>query len=371
MTNKRDYYEVLGVNRDANDNELKAVYRKLALKYHPDRNPGDKKAEDKFKEASEAYEVLRDAQKRQIYDQYGHQGLEGSGFSGFGGFEDIFSSFGDIFEDFFGFNTGRRSTNRQRQGADLRYDMTLDFMEAAFGAETEINVEKMETCPECSGSQCEPGTQPETCRHCNGMGQVSRSQGFFTVRTTCPSCNGKGQTISHPCKNCRGAGQIRVSKTVSVKIPAGVDAGSRLRLTGEGEAAAYGGPPGDLYVFLDVRPHEHFTRNNTDIINQVEISFVQAALGDTIKVPTLRGEKSLKIPKATQPGNTFRFPNEGIPSLRSGIRGDQIVQVVIKTPKNLNKKQRQLLKEFAEIESAKLTNKLRNILREGATRAAR
>ncbi|MFC1828652.1 DnaJ C-terminal domain-containing protein, partial [Thermodesulfobacteriota bacterium] len=269
------------------------------------------------------------------------------------------------------FLTGRGSTNHQRKGADLRYDMTLDFMEAAFGTETEINVDKMETCPECSGSQCEPGTQPETCRHCNGMGQVSRSQGFFTVRTTCPACNGIGQAIPHPCKNCRGAGQVRVSKTVSVKIPAGVDTGSRLRLTGEGEASVSGGPSGDLYVFLDVRPHEYFTRNNTDVICQVEVSFVQAALGDTLKVPTLRGEKSLKIPKATQPGDIFRFPNEGIPSLRSGMTGDQIVQVVIKTPKNLNKKQIQLLKEFAKIESSKLTNKLRNILKEGSTRAAR
>ncbi|MFH2219065.1 MAG: molecular chaperone DnaJ [Pseudomonadota bacterium] len=371
MTNKRDYYEVLGVNRNATDDNLKAVYRKLALKYHPDRNPEDRAAEEKFKEASEAYEVLRDPQKRRIYDQYGHQGLEGSGFSGFGGFEDIFSSFGDIFEDFFGFGTGKRTTNRRMQGADLRYDMTLSFMEAAFGTETEITVEKMEVCPDCNGSTCEPGTRPEACGQCKGMGQVSRNQGFFTVRTTCPYCNGKGQTIPHPCKNCRGNGQVSVRKNVAVKIPAGVDSGSRLRLTGEGEAGAHGGPPGDLYVFIDVRRHEYFARNNTDVIYQAEISFVQAALGDTITVPTIRGKKSLKIPKATQFGDTFRISGEGIPSLRRGINGDQIVQVVIKTPTNLNKKQEQLLKDFTKIESSKLTSKLRNILKAGSDRAAR
>lgn len=371
MTNKRDYYDVLGVNRNATDDELKAVYRKLALKFHPDRNPGDKAAEEKFKEASEAYEVLRDPQKRRIYDQFGHQGLEGSGFRGFGGFEDIFSSFGDIFEDFFGFGTGRRSGNRRRQGADLRYDMTLSFTEAAFGTETEITVEKMETCPVCDGSTCEPGTQPETCGQCQGMGQVSRNQGFFTVRTTCPYCNGRGQSIPHPCKNCRGAGKVRVRKKVAVKIPAGVDTGSRLRLSGEGESGMQGGPPGDLYVFIEVRRHEYFARNNTDVIYRAEISFVQAALGDTITVPTLRGKKSLKIPKATQPGDTFRLPGEGIPSLRSGRNGDQIVQVIIRTPTSLNKKQVKLLKEFQKLESSKLTNKLRNILKEGSNRAAR
>ncbi len=370
MTTKRDYYEALGVRRNADDNELKANYRKLALQFHPDRNPGNKEAEEKFKEASEAYEVLRDPQKRNIYDQFGHQGLEGSGFSGFSGFEDIFSSFGGIFEDFFGFSSGRRSRSRTQVGADLRYDLTLSFMESVFGTETEIDLEKMEVCPSCEGDACEPGTKPETCWQCDGTGQVSRNQGFFTVRTTCNNCRGNGQTIPHPCNNCRGAGQIRVSKKVAVKIPGGVDNGSRLRLTGEGEAGIYGGPPGDLYVFIHVGSHDFFKRNNTDVICQVEISFIQAALGDTIKVPTLNGNKTLKIPKGTQIGDIFSFRGEGIPSLRRNKRGDQIIQIAIKTPTNLNKKQEALLKEFARIESGKMSNKIKNILKGGSAGAS-
>jgi len=370
MTTKRDYYEVLGVSRNADDNELKANYRKLALQFHPDRNSGNKEAEEKFKEASEAYEVLRDPQKRNIYDQFGHQGLEGSGFSGFSGFEDIFSSFGGIFEDFFGFSNGRRSRSRTQKGADLRYDLTLSFMESVFGTETEIDLEKMEVCPLCEGDACEPGTQLETCWQCDGTGQVSRNQGFLTVRTTCNNCPGNGQTIPHPCNNCRGAGQIRVSKKVGVKIPGGVDNGSRLRLTGEGEAGIYGGPPGDLYVFIHVESHDFFKRNNTDVICQVEISFIQAALGDTMKVPTLNGNKSLKIPKGTQSGDLFSFRGEGIPSLRTNKRGDQIIQIAIKTPTNLNKKQEALLKEFAKIESGKMSNKIKNILKSGNARAS-
>jgi len=365
MANKRDYYDVLGVSRDAADDELKATYRKLALKYHPDRNPDNKEAEEKFKEASEAYEVLRDSQKRRIYDQFGHRGLEGSGFSGFSGFEDIFSSFGGIFEDMFGFGSGRRSRTRAQRGADLRYDMTLSFMESVFGTETRIDVEKMQVCPNCEGSACEPGTYPENCGSCNGSGQVSRSQGFFTVSSTCPSCRGNGQSIPHPCANCKGAGRVMVSKEVSVKIPGGVDNGSRLRLTGEGEAGVYGGVPGDLYVFIQVEPHEFFQRDNTDIHCQVEISFVQAALGDKIKVPTLEKKETLEIPKGTQHGDLFRFKGQGIPSLRSGRRGNQIVRVVIKTPTNLNKKQAKLLKEFEKIEVGKLSSKLKNILKSG------
>ncbi|MBW2603126.1 MAG: molecular chaperone DnaJ [Deltaproteobacteria bacterium] len=370
MTTKRDYYEVLGVDRNADERDLKASYRKLALKYHPDRNPDDKGAEEKFKEASEAYEVLRDSQKRNIYDQFGHQGLEGSGFSGFSGFEDIFSSFGGIFEDFFGFSNGRRSKSRTQRGADLRYDLTLSFMEAAFGTETEINLEKMEICSSCQGTKCEPDTHPDTCRQCNGTGQVSRNQGFFTVRTTCYQCNGNGQTIPHPCTGCKGTGQIRISKKVAVKIPGGVDSGSRLRLTGEGGAGTYGGPPGDLYVFINVEPHEFFERDHTDIICQVDISFVQAALGDTIGVPTLNGNKQLKITKGTQPADLFRFRGEGIPSLRSGKRGDEIIQILIKTPTNLNRKQEALLKDFAKIEQNKIPNKLKNILKSGLDKAS-
>jgi molecular chaperone DnaJ len=370
MSNKRDYYDILGVNRNAPEDELKATYRKLALKYHPDRNPGDQEAEEKFKEAAEAYEVLRDPEKRAIYDQYGHQGLEGSGFSGFGGFEDIFSSFSDIFEDFFGFGTRRRSASRVQRGADLRYDLSLGFMEAAFGTETEIEIEKMESCTDCHGNGCVPGTQPESCRQCGGIGQVSRSQGFFTVRTTCPTCRGQGQTIPNPCSGCRGKGQVMTNKTVAVKIPAGVDNGSRLRLNGEGEGGAHRGPPGDLYVFIYVQPHEFFMRKDNDVICQIPISFVQAALGDKITVPTLNGEKTLEIPKGTQPGDIFYFHGDGIPSLRSRRRGDQIIQVDIKTPTHLSKKQEMLLREFVNLESNKLSNKLKTILKGGATRTA-
>jgi molecular chaperone DnaJ len=371
MTIKRDYYEILGVAKNATGDELKSAYRKLALQFHPDRNPGDRNAEEKFKEAAEAYEVLRDPNKRSIYDQFGHQGLEGSGFSGFGGFEDIFSSFSDIFEDFFGFGTRRRPRSRVQRGADLRYDLKLDFMEAAFGTETEINIQKKEACRECSGSGSEPGTQPQTCRQCGGAGQVSRSQGFFTVRTTCPNCHGIGQTNPYPCKKCRGTGQLMVAKTVAVKIPAGVDNGSRLRLNGEGEAGAYGGPAGDLYIFIYVEPHEFFKRRDSDVICQIPISFVQAALGDKINVPTLNGEKTLEIPKGTQPGDIFYLHGEGIASLRNRKRGDQIIQIDIKTPTHLTKKQEALLREFADLETKKLSGKLKNILKGGLSGTAR
>jgi molecular chaperone DnaJ len=370
MANKRDYYEVLELRRDCSEGEIKKAYRKLAMQYHPDRNPGDKVAEEKFKEAAEAYDVLSDAQKRNIYNQYGHQGLEGSGFSGFGGFDDIFSSFGDIFEDFFGFGSGGRSRSQARRGADLRYDLTLSFMEAAFGTETEISVEKAATCPTCNGNGCAPGTHPETCSACGGTGQVSRSQGFFTVRTTCPHCRGAGQAIKAPCDNCHGNGQIAVNKKVAVKIPGGVDNGSRLRLTGEGEGGAGGGPSGDLYVFIHVEPHDLFQRNNTDVICRVQVSFSQAALGTKITVPTLTGEKELNIPKGTQPGDIIKLSGEGIPSLRTGRRGDQIIQAEIKTPMNLNKKQVELLKEFEKLEAGKFTNKLKTILKRGTSQAA-
>ena len=370
MATKGDYYEILGVRRDCDDGQLKASYRKLAMKYHPDRNPEDREAEEKFKEAAEAYNVLSDPQKRNLYDQYGHQGLEGSGFSGPGGFEEVFSSFGDIFEDFFGLGSGGRTKSRARRGADLRYDLTLSFMEAAFGTDTEIAVEKTATCPSCSGSGCASGSQPENCTTCGGTGQVSRNQGFFTVRTTCPSCRGAGRMIKNPCGNCHGTGQITVKKKVAVKIPGGVDNGSRLRLSGEGEAGANNGIQGDLYVFIHVEPHDFFQRNNTDVICSVQISFAQAALGTRIKVPTLTGEKMLDIPKGTQPGDVFRFAGEGIPSLRTNRRGDQIIQTEIKTPTNLNKKQIALLKEFEGIEARKFTNKLKTILKGSSSQAA-
>jgi molecular chaperone DnaJ len=370
MTGKRDYYEVLGVGKSASEAELKAAYRKLALKFHPDRNPDDKTAEENFKEAAEAYDVLRDSQKRRIYDQYGHQGLEGQGFHGFGGFEDIFSSFGDIFEDFFGFGSRGRGRSRAQRGSDLRYDLSLDFMDAAFGVETTITIEKAETCHDCGGSGAEPGTQPETCPQCGGVGQVGRSQGFFTIRTTCPQCRGQGRVIGHPCSKCRGMGRVAIRKNVSVKIPAGVDTDSRLRLSGEGEAGPNGGPPGDLYVFIHVKPHDFFQREGNDVICQVPISFIQASLGDTIQVPTLTGEKALHIPRGTQPGELFRFRGEGIASLRTGRPGDQVIQVNIKTPTHLNKKQEALLEEFARLEKDKLGHKLKNILKNSLSKAA-
>jgi molecular chaperone DnaJ len=359
MTTKRDYYEILGIDRNAGADEIKAKYRKLALKYHPDRNPGNKEAEENFKEAAEAYEVLRDAEKRRIYDQYGHEGLQGTGFSGFGGFDDIFSSFGDIFDEFFGFGGGRRSRSAARRGADLRYDLTVSFMDAAFGVETEIDIEKLETCQACEGAGCEPGTSPENCRYCGGSGQISRSQGCFSIRTTCSQCRGQGRTIPHPCPECRGTGQVNRKKRVSVKMPAGVDSGSRLRLTGEGESGAKGGPPGDLYVYVRVEPHEFFKREDIHVICQVPVSFVQAALGDQLDVPTLNGKKTLDIPKGTQPGDIFRFKGEGIPSLRGHGRGDQIIQVMVKTPTRLNKRQEKLLREFAAIQSSKLSNRIK------------
>jgi molecular chaperone DnaJ len=363
MATKRDYYEVLGIDRGADTTQIKAAYRKLALMYHPDRNPGNKDAEERFKEAAEAYEVLRDPNKRGLYDQFGHEGLEGTGFSGFGGFEDIFSSFGDIFEDFFGFGGGRRSRSSVRRGADLRYDMTLSFMEAAFGTETEIDVAKTDACPECEGSGVETGHTPETCNLCHGTGQITRSQGFFTVRTSCHACHGTGRIISHPCPGCNGNGRIKVNKKVAVKIPAGVDDGSRLRLNGEGEAGPQGGPPGDLYVIIHVEPHDIFERNDTEVICRIPISFVQAALGDKITVPTLNGQKTVTIKKGTQPGDIIRLPGEGIPSLRNGQRGNLIIQFLIRTPTHLTKKQEDLLREFTRLEKNKLSTKIKNILR--------
>jgi molecular chaperone DnaJ len=371
MSTKRDYYEILGVSRDVDSAELKSKYRKVALKYHPDRNPGDKKAEDLFKEAAEAYSVLSDPEKRRIYDQFGHRGLEGMGGGSAGGFDDIFSSFGDIFEDFFGFRTGRSSRGGAQRGSDLRYDLTIDFMDAAFGLETEIDIEKYETCPTCEGSGAKPGSYPETCSQCRGTGQFVRTQGFFSVKSTCPTCRGEGQVIKDPCPECRGQHRVIVNKKVSLKIPAGVDNGSKLRLTGEGEPGLKGGPPGDLYVFIGVRPHEFFKRNNTDVICAVELSFVQAALGGEITVPTMEGEETIKIPKGTQYADTFRLPGKGIPSIRSNIRGDQIVQVDLKTPKHMNKKQEELLKEFSKLESEKLTQKIKRLFKGGSANAAK
>jgi molecular chaperone DnaJ len=345
---KRDYYDVLGVRRDASDEEMKKSYRKLAMKFHPDKNPGDRDAEDKFKEAAEAYDVLRDSQKRQLYDQFGHEGVKGTGFRGFSGFEDISSTFGDIFEDFFGFGTRRRRSSARR-GTDLRYDLKLSFKEAAFGKETEIEIVKPVRCDTCEGSGSKPGTYPVNCPGCEGRGQVTRSQGFFMISTTCHHCNGEGKIIASPCKECNGTGKIERKKKVSVNIPGGVESGSRLRLRGEGEEGIKGGISGDLYVVLHVEDHPFFEREGNDIICQIPISFTQAALGAEIDIPTLNGTKKINTPKGTQSGHIFRLKGEGTYNLRGGPRGSQIVQVIVKTPTKLSKKQEALLRELAKL----------------------
>lgn len=351
---KRDYYEILGVPRNADDGEIKKAYRQLALKYHPDRNPGNKEAEERFKEASEAYEVIRDPEKRSLYDRFGHEGLRGTGFSGFSGFEDIFSSFSDIFEDFFGFGTGRRRETGPKKGADLRYDLTISFMDAVLGKVKEIEIERFEVCGTCKATGIQPGTKKETCAACRGSGQVIHSQGFFTLRTTCSRCRGQGFFIPHPCENCRGTGKVKKPKKIPLKIPAGVDTGSRLRVSGEGMEGERGGRPGDLYVVLNVEPHPFFERQGDDVLCQIPISFPQAALGAEMEIPTLNGSKKLTIPPGTQSGEVFTLRSLGIPHLHGFGKGDQHIHVVVKIPTKLNKRQKELLKEFASLEGKEL-----------------
>ena len=357
--NKRDYYEVLGVSRESGEVEIKKAYRKMALKYHPDRNPGDKDAEEMFKEAAEAYDVLTDAEKRQLYDRFGHEGLAGSGFRGFNGFEDIFSNFGDIFEGIFGFGGGGGG-NRARQGKSLRYDLEFSLEDAFLGKEAEISFHRLEGCSTCHGSGAKPGTQPETCGTCQGRGQVIRSQGFFQVSSTCPACHGQGEIISQPCSECGGGGKTRVEKELQVKIPAGVDTGSQLRLRGEGESGENGGPPGDLFVVIHVKEHDFFAREDENLICQIPISFVQATLGDTMSIPLLGEEKSheFTIPKGTQPGEIIKVPGKGMTSLRGfRKRGDLYIKIVVKIPEKLNEQQTELLQEFARTEGLTLSGK--------------
>ena len=358
-TYKRDYYEILSVSRDCGDEEIKKSYRKLALKFHPDRNPGDKDAEESFKEAAEAYDVLRDPEKRQIYDRFGHEGLAGTGFRGFSGFEDIFSSFGDIFEGFFGFGS-RGGRTRARQGKSLRYDMELALEDAFHGKEEEITFHRLEACRTCNGSGAAPGSDPQTCGTCQGRGQVVQSQGFFQVSTTCPACHGQGEIISDPCPDCRGGGKIRVEKSINVKIPPGVDTGSQLRLRGEGESGEYGGPPGDLFVVIHVSEHPFFAREEENLICQIPISFVQAALGDTLTIPIL-GEKEgheLVIPQGTQPGEVIKISGKGMASLRGyRKRGDLYVKIIVKIPEKTTPQQRELLEALAETEKLTLSDK--------------
>lgn len=347
---KKDYYDILNVDRTASDEEIKKSYRAIAMQCHPDRNPGDKKAEERFKEAAEAYEVLSDREKREIYDHYGHEGLNSAGFRGFNGFDDIFSHFSSIFDDVFG-HRGPRGHSRSyaTAGADLRYDLTISFLDAAFGTTTTLDVQKLTTCSTCDGTGAAPGSSPETCRTCKGRGQVVQSSGFFTISSTCPHCHGYGKYISKPCERCRGAGKEHISKTVQLKIPAGVETGSRLRLRGEGEAGAQGGPDGDLYVFISVEDHDVFARSGDDIVCRVPISIAHAALGGVVDVPALQGSEKLKIPKGTQNGTLFKLKGKGIPHLRGFGRGDQIVEVFVQIPTALNKKQEEILMEFDKL----------------------
>lgn len=349
MANKRDYYEVLGVNRDASEEEIKKAYRKLAMKYHPDRNPDNPKAEESFKEAKEAYEMLSDAQKRAAYDQYGHAGVDpsmgaGAGAQGFGNFAD---AFGDIFGDIFGGGGSRRSN--VYRGADLRYNMEISLEDAARGVETKIRIPVQATCETCKGSGARPGTQPVTCTTCGGHGQVRMQQGFFSVQQTCPKCHGTGKTVKDPCPTCHGAGRVKQHKTLSVKIPAGVDEGDRIRLSGEGEAGVNGGPPGDLYVVVHLKPHNIFQREGGNLHCEMPISFTTAALGGEIEIPTLDGHAKMKIPSETQTGATFRLRGKGIKPLRSSEHGDLMVHVVVETPVKLTERQKELLRELENI----------------------
>ena len=347
---KRDYYEVLGVSQGASAQDIKKSYRRLAMQFHPDRNPGNTEAEEKFKEASEAYEVLSNDEKRKIYDAYGHAGLSGQGFEGFADVNDIFSSFGSIFEDFFGFSAGGASRGRRaRRGADLRYDLVLTFKEAAFGCEKEIEFDRENVCKKCNGSRAEPGGK-KTCPTCGGAGQVRRSQGFFSVATTCPTCQGEGEAVTDPCKACKGRGKIVEKKKVSVKIPPGVDQGVRLRVSNEGQGGGNGGPNGDLYVFLQVKESKYFERDGSDLIYSISLPMVKAALGCKIKVPTLDEEEiEVDIPPGVQHGHRMTVAGQGIPRLRGVGRGDLYVEVSIDIPTKLNKEQRELLERFAEV----------------------
>jgi molecular chaperone DnaJ len=344
---KRDYYQVLGVARTATEAEIKKAYRRLAMKFHPDRNPNDQEAEEKFKEAKEAYEVLTDAHKRAIYDQHGHEGLSARG--GAGGYSSTADAFADIFGDVFGdiFGGGRRGGRSQvYRGADLRYDLELDLEQAVFGYEAQIEFTTLGECEACSGTGGAPGSKPTTCGTCNGIGQVRMQQGFFSVQQTCPRCKGRGQIISEPCDKCLGQGRVRKNKKLSVKVPEGVDTGDRIRLSGEGEAGRNGGPPGDLYVEIRVREHPIFERDGAHLSCEVPISFVVAALGGTVEVPTLRGNVSLKIPPETQSGRVFRLREKGIKPVRGGPVGDLFCRVVVETPVNLTDEQQDLLRKF-------------------------
>jgi len=359
---KRDYYEVLGVGRSASDDEIKSAYRKQAFKFHPDRNQDDPESEARFKEAAEAYEVLRDPQKKSRYDQFGHAGMESNGFEGFHSQEDIFSAFGDIFGDVFGFGSAGRGP-RPRAGADLRYNLSVSFRDAAKGTEVDLTIPKRETCDRCEGSGAEPGHAPETCQHCQGRGQVQQSQGFFRIAVPCPVCHGAGTVIKHPCTKCRGRGIVQREKSLKVRVPAGVDNGNRLRLRGEGEPGEHGGPPGDLYVVIYVEEDEVFERDGQDLIARAEISVIQAILGDKIEVPTLDDPTTMEIPRGTQSGKVFKLKDLGLPHLGSSHKGDLLVEVTVKIPTKVTKKQEELLREFERLEDERFGKKMKDFFK--------
>jgi molecular chaperone DnaJ len=346
---KRDFYEVLGVAKNASEAELKKAYRRLAMKHHPDRNPDNKEAEEKFKEAKEAYETLNDPQKRAAYDQFGHAGVDpsmGGGGGGFGGG----ASFSDIFSDIFGggFGGGAGGGPQSYRGADLRYNLSLSLEDAVKGTTVKIRVPTMVKCEPCNGSGAKKGTSPETCSTCAGHGQVRMQQGFFSVQQTCPDCRGTGKQIKDPCTSCRGQGRVQENKTLSVKVPAGVDNGDRIRLSGEGEAGEHGGPPGDLYVQMAVKPHDIFERHNNDLICEVPIDMVTATLGGELDVPTLTGRVKLKIPAGSQNGKVFRLRGKGVKPVRGGAEGDLLCAISVEIPVKLSGKQEELLRQFGD-----------------------
>jgi len=367
---KRDYYEILGVPRDAPAESIKKSYRQMALKYHPDRNPGDKDSEDKFKEAAEAYSVLIDPEKRSVYDRFGHDGLRGEGFNGFSGFNSsVFADFEDILGNFFNFGFENLfGTSRQRRadypsrGRDLALELELHLEDAVFGIEKEIKLNRTELCPECGGSRMQPGTEKSVCQHCQGRGQVRYQQGFFAISRTCSHCQGSGEIISFPCKDCRGTGKTKIKKTLSIKIPPGVDNGTKLRLEGKGEAGDQGAGRGDLYVITHVKRHKFFEREGNNLICEISIPFTKAALGSTIEIPTFEGTEHLRIPEGTQPGQVFRIKGKGIQDIYGRRKGDIFVKVLVKTPKNLNKEQKKHIKKFAESIGEKLEDVDKSIL---------